>query len=90
MKAEVHASAQDTVRQMLAHGMIKEIPPMLPDFDKAAGVRCPHQKHGVGLQGLRHAPVRLPDVDLRLVCTTPSCRAPITATTWSTSSPTRC
>jgi hypothetical protein len=35
-----------TVAKAVALGMVRA--PMIKDFDKAAGVRCPHQRHGKG------------------------------------------
>ena len=49
MKGDTAADTKHLLGEMQAAGMIgKEPPPMLPDFDKKAGLRCQHQKHGVG------------------------------------------
>src|SRR4029077_11622358 len=39
---------QETKQWMFDHGMLHPDTPMIPDFDKPAGKRCPHQKHGKG------------------------------------------
>jgi len=57
--ANVGENHQDTIDAMVLAGMAAyaEFTGMMPDFDKPAGCKCPHQKYGKGCTVYRNRPL---------------------------------